>query len=174
MGIPEIKIEKNEPMEIKIEKNEPLEIIDTKMKVETKINEVPEINEKDGKKVKLNEIPKMTKNIKTIKTKDKEQENHKEKDELKKDENKEEVKTEDQKDKQLKNLQNLMNAKLEREPPEKELYKDKEKKFGTSVKSATLPIKSLIAIVMLVTVASGAQIGTSHKKISIVQINSID
>merc|ERR1711984_43668 len=159
MGIPEIKIEKNEPMEIKIEKNEPLEIIDTKMKVETKINEVPEINEKDGKIVKHNEIPKMRKDIKTIKAKDKEQENHKEKDELKKDENKEEVKTKDQKDKQLKNLQNLMNAKLEREPPEKELYKDKEIIFGTSVKSAILPIKSLIAIIMLVTVASGAQIG---------------
>merc|ERR1712030_111532 len=66
--------------EIKIEKNEPLEIRNTKMKVETKINEVPEIkNEKDGKIVKHNEIPKMRKDIKTIKAKDKEQENHKEK-----------------------------------------------------------------------------------------------
>merc|ERR1712090_52559 len=53
--IPEIKIEENEPMEIKIEKTETLEIRDTKMKVETKVNEVPEINETDGKKVKLNE-----------------------------------------------------------------------------------------------------------------------
>merc|ERR1712030_126731 len=155
--------------EIKIEKNEPMEIKNTKMKVENTINEVPEIkNEKDSKKVKHNEIPKMKKDIKIIKAKDTEQENYKEKDDL----DKEEVKPKDQDNEQLKNLQNLMNAKLEREPPEKELYKDKI--VGTSVKSAISTNKIFLSIIMLITVASGAQIGTSHEKISIMQINSID
>merc|ERR1712105_88244 len=44
------KIEENEPMEIKIEKIEPLEIRNTIMKVETKINEVPEKKKKKKKK----------------------------------------------------------------------------------------------------------------------------
>merc|ERR1711984_46135 len=137
---------------------EPLEIRNTKMKVENKINEVPETkNEKDSKKVKHNKIPKMKKDIKIIKAKDTEQENYKEKDDL----NKEEVKPKDQNNEQLKNLQNIMNAKLEREPPEKELYKDKI--FGTSVKSAISTNIIFLSIVMLITVASGAQIGTSHK-----------
>merc|ERR1712030_106748 len=52
----EENIEKKTP-EIKIEKNEPLELKNTKMKAENKINEVPEIkNEKDSKKAKNNEI----------------------------------------------------------------------------------------------------------------------
>merc|ERR1712074_36401 len=100
--------------EIKIEKNEPLELKNTKMKAENKINEVPEIkNEKDSKKEKNNEIPKMKKGIKIIIAKNTEQENYKEKDDL----NKEEVEPKDQNNEQLKNLQNLMSAKLEREPP---------------------------------------------------------
>merc|ERR1712030_165871 len=165
----DIKIIKAKYTEIKIEKNEPLEIKNTKMKVENKINEVPETkNEKDSKKVKHNKIPKMKKDIKIIKAKDTEQENYKEKDDL----DKEEVKPKDQDNEQLKNLQNLMNAKLEREPPEKELYKDKI--VRTSVKSAISTNIIFLSIIMLITVASGAQIGTSHEKISIMQINSID
>merc|ERR1712105_40822 len=47
----------NKTPEIKIEKNEPLELKNTKMKAENKIKEVPEIkNEKDSKKAKNNEI----------------------------------------------------------------------------------------------------------------------
>merc|ERR1712030_186068 len=43
----------NKTPEIKIEKNEPLELKNTRMKAENKFNEVPEIkNEKDSKKKK--------------------------------------------------------------------------------------------------------------------------
>merc|ERR1712030_296855 len=49
----------NKTPEIKIEKNEPLELKNTKMKAENKINEVPEIkNEKDRKKEENNGIKK--------------------------------------------------------------------------------------------------------------------
>merc|ERR1712030_67421 len=91
---------------------EPIKIKNTEKNIETKIHKIEENEpmeikiEKLGKKIELNEIPKIRKDIKSIKAADKEQEDHKE--ELKKDENKEEVKTKDQKGKQLENLQNLM------------------------------------------------------------------
>ena len=42
------------------------------------------------------------------------------------------------------------------------------------MKTLTTPIKIFATLIMLITMASGAQIGTSHPKISIMQINSIE
>merc|ERR1712030_291744 len=58
-----------------------------------------------------------------------------------------------QNDEKLTDLQNLMGTKLEREPPEKELYKDKI--IRTTTKSV-IPLKQIFFIIMLITVASGA------------------
>ena len=65
----------------------------------------------------------------------------------------------------INNLQGLMNGNGEHKPPDTQI---KHRRFGG--KGTTLSTILLI----LFTVASGAQIGTSHTKISIMQINSIE
>ena len=93
-----------------------------------------------------------------------------------------------------KKIKNMIKLKEEREPPEKSLKnktKTKSKvimekreppekdlqnkiKSGVLVKNLTAPVKISIILIMLIAMASGAQIGTSHPRISIMQINSIE
>ena len=146
------------------------------------INEIPEIKEEEKVKEipevkKIKEIPKTIKKLSGLKNDKKVIEATKSSEIEKNAKTKEKVaqKEEAKQDKkQINKLHNIMNKKLERKPPEEETQNNKELKVGASMKNLSSTLKVIASIIMLVTAASGAQIGTSHAKVSIMQINSIE